>query len=64
MSKMKDLWGDIIEVVNVDGGNVYVAFTEKLPGAEEVYCSMELDAVMIRQFIKKLMEALAEGEDK
>ena len=64
MSKMKDLWGDIIEVVNVDGENVYITFTEKLPGADEAYCSMELDAVMIRQFIKKLMEALAEGEDK
>ena len=62
MSKMKDLWGDTIEVVNVDGENVYIAFTEKLPGADEAYCSMELDAVMIRKFIKKLKKALAEGE--
>ena len=64
MSKMKDMWGDTIEVVSVDGENVYITFTEKLPGADEAYCSMELDAVMIRQFIRTLMKALAEVEDE
>ena len=61
MSKMKDLWGDTIKVVNVDNEYIGVAFTEKLSDSRW-RSSMELDAAMTREFIKKLKKALAEVE--
>ena len=57
MSKMKDSWGDTIEV-DVEDEHVHVVFSEVSRVA-----SMELDAAMTRKFIKKLKKAIAEVED-
>ena len=62
MSKMKDIWGDTLEVVAEDG-TVVVTFTEKHPYDGSVCASMELDADLARKFVKKLKKAIAEVED-
>lgn len=62
MSKMKDLWGDTIEV-DADAGYVNVSFTERRPYGASASKSMELDADLTRKFIKKLKKALAVAED-
>ena len=62
MSKMKDIWGDTIEV-DAEDGHVFVSFTE-LIYASSREAIMELDAAKARKFIKMLKKALAEGADK
>ena len=61
MSKMKDLWGDDIEV-STDEGLVGIYFAE-LYNAEPKETNMELDAVLARKLVKKLKKAIAEVED-
>ena len=60
MSKMKDMWGDIIEV-STDEGLVGIRFTE-LFYAPANEATMELDADLARKLIKKLKKAIAEVE--
>ena len=62
MSKMKDLWGDTIEV-KAEDGYVYVSFTEKHPYDGSQYAAMELDDALARKFVKKLKKSIAEVED-
>ena len=62
MSKMKDIWGDTIEV-DAEDGHVFVSFTE-LIYASSREASMALDADLTRTLIKKLKKALAEVEDE
>ena len=69
MSKMKDLWGDTIEVTT-DEGLVNISCTELLNlSCTELYCApsdetrMELDVALTRKLIKKLKKAIAEVED-
>lgn len=59
MSKMKDLWGDTIEVLAEDD-HVYISFGEYV---DSEFASMELDADLSRKLIKKLKKALAKLED-
>ena len=61
MSKMKDRWGDTIEVQTEDG-HVYVSFTKARLYDGGVFADMELDADMARKFVKKLKKAIAEME--
>ena len=61
MSKMKDIWGDTIEV-DAEDGYVFVSFTE-LIYATTREASMALDADLTRKLIKKLKKALTELED-
>lgn len=60
MSKMKDLWGDTIEV-STDEGLVGILFTE-LYRSSPNEANMELDVVLARKLIKKLKKAIAEVE--
>ena len=60
MSKMKDIWGDPIEV-DAEDGRVFVSFTE-LIYAPPREANMELDAALARKLIKKLKKALDEME--
>ena len=62
MAKMKDYWGDIIEL-EAEDGFVFVSFTELRPYGDTVDASMALDAPLARKLIKKLKKALAEVED-
>ena len=61
MSKMKDFWGDTIEVFTAEG-RVCIYFSERIfsPPKE---ANMELDADPARKLIKKLKKAIAEVED-
>ena len=61
MAKMKDYWGDTIEL-EAEDGFVFVSFTELIyaPPGE---ASMALDAPLTRKLIKKLKKALSELED-
>ena len=61
MSKMKDLWGDTIEVLAEDD-HVYISFGESRLYADSEFASMELDADLARKFVKKLKKAIAEVE--
>ena len=62
MSKMKDQWGDTIEV-QTGSGCVHIAFTEARPHDSIAIASMERDADLARKFVKKLKKAIAEVED-
>ena len=63
MSKMKDLWGDTIEVTT-DEGLVGIHFTEHdFDYVTPNESNMELDAVLARKLVKKLKKAIAEVED-
>jgi len=62
MAKMKDYWGDTIEL-EAEDGFVFVSFTELRPHDDTVDASMALDAPLTRKLIKKLKKALAEVED-
>ena len=62
MSKMKDRWGDTIEVQTEDN-HVYISFTKARLYDATVVVDMELDADMARKFVKKLKKAIAEMED-
>ena len=62
MAKMKDYWGDTIEL-EAEDGFVFVSFTELRPYDDTVDASMALDAPRTRKLIKKLKKALAEVED-
>lgn len=61
MSKMKDMWGDTIEVFTEEE-KVCIYFSERIfsPPKE---ANMELDADLARKLIKKLKKAIAEVED-
>lgn len=61
MSKMKDMWGDTIEVFTEEE-KVCIYFSERIfsPPNE---ANMELDAALARKLIKKLKKAIAEVED-
>ena len=61
MSKMKDFWGDTIEVFT-DEERVCIYFSERIfsPPKE---ANMELDADRARKLIKKLKNAIAEVEE-
>ena len=62
MSKMKDVWGDTIEVLAEDN-HVYISFGESRLYADSEFASMELDADLTRKLIKKLKKAITETED-
>ena len=61
MGKMKDFWGDTIEVFTAED-RVCIYFSERIfsPPKE---ANMELDVVLARKLIKKLKKAIAEVED-
>ena len=61
MAKMKDYWGDTIEL-EAEDGFVFVSFTELLPYDDTRDASMALDAPLTRKLIKKLKKALSELE--
>ena len=67
MSKMTDMWGDMI-LIDAEPGIVSITFTERLPhtiegDSWERSASMDLDAAQTLKLVKKLMRALDDMED-
>ena len=61
MAKMKDFWGDTIEVFTAED-RVCIYFSERTSSPPKE-ANMELDAVQARKLIKKLKKAITEMED-